>query len=107
MNELKQEIRDWIKKRAASERMQPKRRRITGEELERIGPIINEIRDPDFARIVRGYFTLSGKYGALEIILNPNGDLWKQYPVLAARIAIAATENERAVAGSYAEMPPR
>jgi len=107
MNELKQEIRNWIRQRAASERMQLKRKRITGEELEKVGPIIAEIKEQDLARRVQGYFTLSGKYGALEIIINPDSDVWKRYPVIAARIAIAATENERAVAGSYAEMPPR
>lgn len=101
MDELKSEIRDWIKKKAAAERMQLKRKHITGEELAKVGPIISEINDPDMARIVRGFFTLSGKYGALENIINKDGGVWQKHPVIAARIAVAATETERAVVESY------
>ena len=115
MEGLKQEIVDLIKLNVAREmqgvhgRLTPvqpgtmaipggsgaQAKRLTGEELAKIGPIIDEIDNEVLRNQVRSYFSMTSKYQALGIITNERSEVCKRYPKLAIRIAEVATEIER------------
>jgi len=101
MNELKTDIADCITKGAAHEHRGYGRQKINSDDLAKIAPIIGEIPDEEIASRIRSYFVITGKYSALALIVNPDSAVWRKYPDIAARIAGAATETERAVVESY------